>query len=160
MGDRQWLDYKKYSVPYLTHYEDRMSMAFGREIRLPFLDYRLVEFMLNAPIELKLARGWTKYLLRVAYEEFLPKAITWRKDKQGFTSPQEEWLKKDLKFVVESYFEDSALLFKFDLVDRNKLLRKYRDYCDGRGNVWYREIFNPLGLEVWLREFKDYIRES
>lgn len=160
VGDRQWLDYKKYSVPYLTHYEDRMSMAFGREIRLPFLDYRLVEYMLNAPIELKLAKGWTKYLLRVAYEEFLPKAITWRKDKQGFTSPQEEWLKKDLKFVVESYFEDSAFIFKFDLVDRNKLLSKYRDYCDGRGSVWYREIFNPLGLEVWLREFKDYIRES
>lgn len=160
MGDRQWLDYKKYSVPYLTHYEDRMSMAFGREIRLPFLDYRLVEYMLNAPVELKLAKGWTKYLLRVAYEQFLPKAITWRRDKQGFTNPQEEWLKKDLKPVVESYFGPSALLFKFDLVDRARLLDKYRDYCEGRGNVWYREVFNPLGLEVWLREFKDYIRVS
>lgn len=158
MGDRQWLDYKKYSVPYLTHYEDRMSMAFGREIRLPFLDYRLVEYMLNAPMELKLAKGWTKYLLRVAYEEFLPRAITWRKDKQGFTNPQEEWLKKDLKSVVESYFEPSALLFEYDLVDRARLLSKYKDYCEGRGNVWYREVFNPLGLEVWLREFKDYIR--
>jgi len=158
MADRQWMDYKSYSVPYLTHYEDRMSMAFGREIRLPFLDYRLVEYMLNAPIELKLFKGWTKYLLRVAYKELLPQEITWRKDKQGFTNPQEEWLRKELKPQVESYFGSSSLIFQYDLVDRKRLLDKYRGYCQGRGNIWYREIFNPLGLEVWLREFKDYIR--
>lgn len=160
MGDRQWLDYRKYSVPYLTHYEDRMSMAFGREIRLPFLDYRLVEYMLNAPVELKLAKGWTKYLMRVAYQAVLPKGITWRKDKQGFTNPQEAWLKNELKPVVESYFSPSAMLFEHDLVDRKRLLDKYQDFCEGRGNVWYREVFNPLGLEVWLREFKDYIRAN
>lgn len=158
MADRQWQDYRQYSVPYLTHYEDRMSMAFGREIRLPFLDYRLVEYLLNAPIELKLNRGWTKYLLRVSYQALLPKGITWRKDKQGFTNPQEAWLKNELKPVVESYFSASAMLFEHDLVDRQRLLEKYQDFCAGRGSVWYREIFNPLGLEVWLREFKDHIR--
>ena len=158
LNERQWLDYKKFSVPYLTHYEDRMSMAFGREIRLPYLDYRLVEYLLNAPTDLKLFKGWTKYLMRVAYESALPEAITWRKDKQGFTNPQEEWLKSDLKKVVESYFSSSALLFEYDLVDRPRLIRKYEDFCAGHGNVWYREIFNPLGLEVWLREFKDYIK--
>lgn len=158
LEDRQWLDYKKYSVPYLTHYEDRMSMAFGREIRLPFLDYRLVEFMLNAPENLKLFKGWTKYLLRSAYQEFLPKSITWRKDKQGFTSPQDEWLKRELKPVIESYFSSSALIYKYDLVDQGKLAEKYKAYCSGDRNVWYREIFNPLGLEVWLREFEAYIQ--
>ncbi|WP_131108406.1 asparagine synthase (glutamine-hydrolyzing) [Pseudomonas sp. Sample_10] len=158
LEDRQWLDYKKYSVPYLTHYEDRMSMAFGREIRLPFLDYRLVEFMLNAPANLKLCKGWTKYLLRTAYEALLPKSITWRKDKQGFTSPQDEWLRAELKSAVESYFSSSALIYKYDLIDRVKLEEKYAAYCSGDRNVWYREIFNPLGLEVWLREFQAFIR--
>ncbi|MHC8321515.1 asparagine synthase (glutamine-hydrolyzing) [Pseudomonas sp. GB2N2] len=158
LEERQWLDYKKYSVPYLTHYEDRMSMAFAREIRLPFLDYRLVEFMLNAPAHLKLFKGWTKYLLRSAYQEFLPKSITWRKDKQGFTSPQDEWLKRELKPAIESYFSSSALIYKYDLVDQQKLSDKYKAYCAGNRNVWYREIFNPLGLEVWLREFEAYIR--
>jgi asparagine synthase (glutamine-hydrolysing) len=158
LEDRQWLDYKKYSVPYLTHYEDRMSMAFGREIRLPFLDYRLVEFMLNAPAKLKLFKGWTKYLLRSAYQELLPKSIIWRKDKQGFTSPQDEWLKHELKPVVESYFSSSALIYKYDLIEKEKLAEKYKAFCEGERNVWYREIFNPLGLEVWLREFEAYIQ--
>ncbi len=158
MSDRQWLDYSKYSVPYLTHYEDRMSMAFAREIRLPFLDYRLVSYMLNAPTHLKLAKGWTKYLLRVAYESLLPKPIVWRKDKQGFTNPQDAWLKNELRPAVESYFAPTSLLFKFDLVQRDRLLEKYDQYCKGTEQVWYREIFNPLGLEVWLREFESYIK--
>ncbi len=160
LADRQWQDYRRYSVPYLTHYEDRMSMAFGREIRLPFLDYRLVEYLLNAPIELKLNKGWTKYLLRVAYEALLPRGVIWRKDKQGFTNPQESWLRNELKPVVESYFSPSSMIFEHDLVDRQRLLKKYENFCARRGHVWYREVFNPLGLEVWLREFKDYIRAS
>jgi asparagine synthase (glutamine-hydrolysing) len=97
ISHRQWLDYRNFSVPYLTHYEDRSSMAFSREVRLPFLDYRLVELMLNAPIESKLFKGWTKYSLRKAFAKWLPPEIAWRKDKQGFTMPQEEWLRGDLK---------------------------------------------------------------
>lgn len=158
LARRQWLDYRKYSVPYLTHYEDRMSMAFGREIRLPFLDYRLVEFMLNAPIALKLFKGWTKYLMRSAYQALMPRKIVWRKDKQGFTNPQEDWLKHDLKPLIESYFSSSALIYKYDLIDQQKLVKKYEDYCNGKQGIWYREIFNPLGLEVWLREFEEYIQ--
>lgn len=157
---RQVADVKCFSVPYLTHYEDRMSMAWSREIRLPFLDYRLVGFFLSLPVEYKLGKGWTKYIFRKALAPYLPDEICWRKDKQGFVNPQESWLKKELKSTVIDIFSERALIFKLDLVDREKLLRKYDDFCRENmvaSNVWYRDIFNPLSLEIWLCEFSDYL---
>ena len=58
LKDRQMDDLTKYSVPYLNHYEDRMSMAMGREIRLPFLDHRLVDFTLSLQDDYKFRDGW------------------------------------------------------------------------------------------------------
>lgn len=157
LAQRQWLDYRHYSVPYLTHYEDRMSMAFSREVRLPFLDYRLVEFLLNAPPELKLHRGWTKWIMRDSFKNELPSEIIWRKDKQGFTTPQGDWLKGSLKPLLEKYFGPNALIYRYNLVDHDQLQARYEQYCQGNPNVWYREIFSPFALEIWLQQFQSYL---
>lgn len=157
LAQRQWMDYRHFSVPYLTHYEDRMSMAFSREVRLPYLDYRLVEFLLNAPDAMKLHQGWTKWIMRDSFRAELPDEIIWRKDKQGFTSPQEEWLKGSLKPLLQEYFGADALIYRYGLVDRERLQSRYEDYCRANSNVWYREIFNPFALEVWLRQFESYL---
>ena len=82
LNERQWEDIKKYSVPYLCHYEDRMSMAQSREVRAPFLDFRVVDFGLRLQNKLKLANGWTKYSLRKSFENEMPRAIIYRKDKK------------------------------------------------------------------------------
>lgn len=158
LAARQWLDYRRFSVPYLTHYEDRMSMAFGREIRLPYLDYRLVEYLLNAPDDLKLHHGWTKWLMRDAFKGLLPKAILWRKDKQGFVNPQASWLKHELRGEVEARFADGARIYRHGLIDAERLRQRYKDYCAGKPGIWYREIFNPLALEVWLEQFEPHLR--
>lgn len=157
LAHRQWLDYRNYSVPYLTHYEDRCSMAFGREIRLPFLDYRLVQLMLNAPDNAKLDDGWTKISLRRAFRSLLPKEIVWRRDKQGFSLPQEEWLRGELKSAWLEILNEDAQVFKRGLVNREKLLNMFDSFCARRGNIWYREIFAPLALEIWLQEYSMYI---
>jgi asparagine synthase (glutamine-hydrolysing) len=157
LAERQWRDYRQYSVPFLTHYEDRMSMAFAREIRLPYLDYRLVEFLLNAPDELKLNKGWTKWLMRDAFRDALPKEIIWRKDKQGFVNPQASWLKHELKPQVEARFADGARIYRHGLIDAEKLRARYADYCAGKAGIWYREIFNPLALEIWLEQYAEHL---
>src|SRR5262249_23838151 len=95
--DRQVLDIEKVSVPALVHYEDRMSMAYAREIRLPFLDYRIVSQLVPLPMDFKLRAGWTKWIFRKAMEPLLPRAITWRKDKQNFIVPQNEWFRCELR---------------------------------------------------------------
>ena len=95
LNERQWEDIKKYSVPYLCHYEDRMSMAQSREVRAP-LDFRVVDFGLRLQNKLKLANGWTKYSLRKSFENEMPRAIIYRKDKK-VANPQDNWLKTDSK---------------------------------------------------------------
>jgi asparagine synthase (glutamine-hydrolysing) len=160
LAQRQWADYRYFSVPFLTHYEDRMSMAFGREIRLPYLDYRLVEYLLNAPDDLKINRGWTKWLMRDAFKDLLPKEIIWRKDKQGFVNPQAEWLRHQLRPEIERRFADGARIYAHDLIDAAALRARYGDYCSGKTGIWYREIFNPLALEIWLEQFAPYLRDG
>ncbi len=161
MQQRQAEDLDVFSVPFLTHYEDRMSMAWSREIRLPFLDYRLMELLLNLPVEKKMYRGWTKYIFRKAMDSMLPSKINWRKDKQGFVNPQEEWLKNELKTDVLNMFSENALIFSLDLIDRESLLNKYDAFCSQSGNkasVWYRDIFAPFALEIWLQINKKHLK--
>lgn len=79
-------------LPTLLRYADRNSMAHSREVRLPFLSHELVEFVFSLPSELKIKDGWTKYLMRVAFEDLLPEEIAWRKDKIGFEPPQKSWM--------------------------------------------------------------------
>ena len=161
VNQRQIDDLKKFSVPYLTHYEDRMSMAWTREIRLPFLDYRMIELLISLPIKFKIASGWTKFIFRKSFENLLPQKIVWRKDKQGFLSPQETWLRKELKPEILKVFNEDALIFSLGIVKREALLQKYGEFCkqkDNRGGIWYREVFNPLALEIWLQQRKEYIK--
>jgi asparagine synthase (glutamine-hydrolysing) len=76
----------------LLRYGDRNSMAFSREVRLPYLYHKLVEFVFGLPSIYKIHHGWTKYILRKSYEELIPKEITWRKLKIGYEPPHHEWL--------------------------------------------------------------------
>ncbi len=72
-------------------FDDRNAGALGMETRIPFLDYRLVEFAYRLPLRHKIRNGWTKYLLRRYISTHVPKTVTWRKHKFGFNSPQSKW---------------------------------------------------------------------
>ncbi len=161
--DRQMFDLERFSLPVVAQYEDRMSMAWSREVRHPFLDHRLIETFIPLPMEHKLNHGWTKYIFRKALEVYLPKEIVWRKDKQGFINPQSEWLKRELRERTLSYFGEDSLIFTYGIIDRNRLLKKYDYFCrqaPGKGSIWYKDIFNPLALEIWLRRFAKYISKQ
>jgi asparagine synthase (glutamine-hydrolysing) len=148
---RQIRDIKYFSVPSLLHYEDRMSMANSREVRVPFLDHNVVELFLSLPMRLKLSKGWTKFALREAMGESLPDSIRWRKDKKGFTSPQKEWLQNQMRDEITKIFKSkSSLIYKFDLIDQVTLQEKYQEFCS-TSRISEREIFAPLALELWLR---------
>src|SRR5579863_542204 len=125
---RQRADLLRFSVPALTHYEDRSSMAWAREIRLPFLDARLINLVLPLAPELKLRDGWTKWVLRKALEDLLPAPIIWRKDKQGFINPQSEWLKHELKPQVETMLKGEMLTASRGLIDQPALRQRYAAY--------------------------------
>jgi asparagine synthase (glutamine-hydrolysing) len=76
----------------LLRLADRNSMANSVEVRLPFLNHQLVEFLFTLPSDFKINQGWTKWILRKSVEPKLPAAITWRKDKVGLEPPQKQWM--------------------------------------------------------------------
>lgn len=92
----QQLEVTSTNLPILLRYEDKNSMAHGVEARLPFLDYRLVEFCLSVPDRYKIRDGWTKWLLRHAMVGRMPAEVTWRKNKFGFEAPEALWLDRHL----------------------------------------------------------------
>ncbi len=80
------------NLPKLLHWEDRNSMAHSVEARTPFLDYRLVEFVLSLPSHFKLEGGESKRVLREGLQGTVPASILARRDKMGFVTPEEAWL--------------------------------------------------------------------
>lgn len=90
------------SLVTLIHYADHTSMAYSIESRMPFMDYRLVEFLASVPASYKMHNGWTKYLARLAFDGKLPDEITWRRDKMGWPIPEKQWFSKGLKSWFES----------------------------------------------------------
>jgi asparagine synthase (glutamine-hydrolysing) len=102
----------------LLRYADRNSMAHQREVRLPFLSHKLIEFVYSLPASFLLKNGWTKYLHRIAFEDVLPNKICWRIDKLGYEPPQKSWLKNEeiskiIKQQAERFGVDETLNGKY-----------------------------------------------
>jgi asparagine synthase (glutamine-hydrolysing) len=151
MSERQIQDIDLYSVPALAHYEDRNSMAHSIEVRLPFLDYRLVNFLVHTPIEDKLQGGWTKYILRQAIDE-LPREIRWRKDKTGFVTPEEKWMRGVLGQQIIEYFSEPSRLDEMGILDKNKFITAIKGFRESSKWLDHSDIFNVYITEMWLRE--------
>ncbi|MCX6273402.1 MAG: asparagine synthase (glutamine-hydrolyzing) [Bacteroidetes bacterium] len=120
----------RFQLPHLLKYEDRNSMSFSVEARLPFLDYRLVEFCLSLDTGLKISKGWSKYILRKSMEGRLPDSIVWRKNKFGFEAPK-KWLNNNnLQFTTS--IQESEILAK--------LIRVKPQHFDDPAVLW--RLFN------------------
>ena len=150
MRARQIDDIDSYSVPALTHYEDRNSMAHSLEVRHPFLDHRLVDLALSIPPEWQFRRGWTKSVLRETFAE-LPQEVRWRRDKQGFITPEERWLKHDLVELIDRTLKKS-MLKEFGLLDSRAFLRENSSFRSGSPLVSYGDIFRVFITELWVQQ--------
>lgn len=95
-------------LPTLLRYGDRNSMAHSLEVRLPFCDHRLAEFVFGLPASYLMGDTQTKRLLREAMRGVLPESVRTRWGKQGFVPPQDAWMAKTLLVAVEAVVEDGA----------------------------------------------------
>ena len=104
LNDILYFSTRKMGLEELLRFADRNSMAHGTEVRLPFLNHELVEFIFSLPPAFKIHSGWTKWLLRQAMDKKLPNEIVWRTDKVGYEPPQHQWMQnKQLQdFIFES----------------------------------------------------------
>ena len=138
----------------LLHSEDRNSMAFGVEARLPFLDHRLVEFLYRLDGSWKLRDGWTKVLLREAMEGILPPAVQWRVDKVGFATPEDQWFRHGLRPVIEDCLADSRTKDRgyLNIEAARRALDAHFSGTTSLGSTLWRW----LNIELWCRRFLDH----
>lgn len=140
-------------LPALLQVEDRMSMAHGLEARVPFLDYRLIEFAATIPSNFKLKNGDMKYILKKTMMPYLPKSIQERKDKMGFPIPLNTWLKNELKEFVTDIFSSQKSIQR-DYIDNSSVMQKIQSEGQFERNIW-----GLLSLELWQQEFHDRVVE-
>jgi asparagine synthase (glutamine-hydrolysing) len=136
------------SLPDLLRYEDRNSMAFSIEARVPFLDYRLVEYAFTQAAPLRIHKGWTKWVQRIAVRDLLPKEIVWRRDKVGFETPEVQWLRDGRKQIMDILHADETGSEYLDLGAVRRQVPTLLDQPGGPARVW-----RWVNLVTWLRCF-------
>jgi asparagine synthase (glutamine-hydrolysing) len=122
LNDVLYFDTMHGGLKELLHYADRNAMAFGREVRLPFLQHRLVTFLFSLPPDLKFRDGFTKWIIRKAFEKELPGKIVWRKSKTGFEPPQKDWMQHEK--VQKKIIEAKEILVDKKILKSDSLTKK------------------------------------
>jgi len=134
------------NLPHLLRYEDRNSMAFSVESRVPYLDYRLVEYSYRTTQAWRINQGWTKWILRKAVENILPAEIVWRKDKVGFATPEGDWLKEWLRSDKGLLNDDARCKEYLNLEEARFRMDRWLNKGGERPPVW-----RWINLELWMR---------
>lgn len=129
-------------LPTLLRNYDRYSMANGVEIRMPFMDHRIVSFAFSIPWDSKIRNGFSKSIVRDAMSSYMPFDVAYRKSKIGFNSPIIEWMKGPLKpFFLDTVHSES---FKScTLIDPTFVAKKIK-YV-----IWGRDVPFSLGEAAW-----------
>lgn len=116
-------DFHQTILPTLLRNYDRYSMAASVEVRMPFMDYRLVSYCFSLPSESKIKNGYTKSILRDAMKDDMPQNVVWRKPKTGFNTPIVQWLQGDWKDFILDNLESTAFQ-NSDLINQNNVKKQ------------------------------------
>jgi asparagine synthase (glutamine-hydrolysing) len=151
LASRIKLDITKYSLPVLLRYEDKNSMAFSVESRVPFVDHVLVEQVAALPLNQKLRKGVTKFVLREGLKGLLPEAIYRRRSKMGFVTPEDVWFRGVLAPEMERTFMTAHFLPEW--ADLSRLKEAFALYRKGRSLLSRSVFFRYFIMEKWARMF-------
>jgi asparagine synthase (glutamine-hydrolysing) len=145
-------DVTAFSTPNLLRYEDKNSMAFSIEARVPFLDHELVEFIFGLPIDQKIKGGWNRAVYRNAMRGRIPEKNRLRRKKIGFSNPEYVWMHARAATIREIFI--SPQLRERGLYDVPRLLDSFDRWlagAPGDGLIFWR----ILVTEMWMRRFVD-----
>jgi asparagine synthase (glutamine-hydrolysing) len=151
------IDTKLFLTSLNLTYSDKSSMAASVEERVPFVDYRIVEFAHRLPARYKLGGSWVggyvqKYLLKKVAEKYLPKEIVYR-PKAPFGAPLRAWIRNDLDQMIEDVLTPERLRQR-GMFNANAVLNMLHRHKTGQEDYAHR-IWALLTLELWMREFID-----
>lgn len=142
-------NYYSWTVPPYLHYEDRNCMAHGVEVRVPFLDHELIEFVLQYKFD-NFLKGNTKSILRESVRNILPKSIVDQKGKFGFPSPIDHALKND-KRGKEMFFDYIKNISFINQEEAENLANKF--YNKGSNENTLTLFWRTLSFSIWYYQF-------
>lgn len=129
---------------------DKTSMANSLEARVPFLDYRLIEFIETLPSHLKLKGFEGKYLHKKSLEKWLPKSDIYKK-KKGFSNPVDKWLRgKMRKYIVECLFSNNSAVNKYF---NKRYIEELVRLHENKKEDYMRQIYLLISFELWHKKF-------
>lgn len=135
----------------LLHYGDAISMMHSLENRLPFMDYRLVEYAFKLPVNLKIRSGVGKFIQREAVKEILPNYILNNPIKMGFPSPLKELFREKsdaLQILMSDRFKERGIF------NVNGIMQIIKIHKSGKKD-YSRLLYRVLSVELWFRNFID-----
>ena len=146
------LEQRFFLADHNLNYTDKMSMAAGVEVRVPFLDLELVEFASQVPNRFKQRGRVGKWVLKKAMEPYLPKDIIYR-PKTGFGAPLRTWMKHELRELLGDLLSVESLKNRglFSPISVQKLMI---DNDEGRIDASYT-LLSLLCIEIWCRAYID-----
>ena len=119
LNDILYSNTMQHGLEELLRYADRNSMAHGTEVRLPFLNFELVNFIFSLPSSYKIKDGFTKYILRKTMMDKIPDKILWNTNKIGFETPQKSWMENSQ--IQEMIFSSKEQLVKDNILNASVL---------------------------------------
>lgn len=139
------------TLPTLLRNYDRYAMINSVEIRMPFMDHRIVSFVNSLPYTSKLGDGYTKKLIRDAIDPYLPKEVTWRKSKIGFTSPIVDWMQNDLKEWFADTTHSRSFLESQLVIAPSELQNRIMSIVNGNNSnfVFAQRCWTDLTPHIW-----------
>jgi asparagine synthase (glutamine-hydrolysing) len=153
LKDSLWKSLTFSALREYLRYEDKNSMRFSLESRLPFLDFNLVNSAFSLKDSDKIDNGLSKKVLREIAKDKIPNETLNRKDKMGFVSPQEVWQKTILKNDMDKVFEVIKTDGLFDFINSSKLYDIYQKYHQNKMNDW-TFIWRLYCLYKWKKVWK------
>jgi asparagine synthase (glutamine-hydrolysing) len=145
-------DVLEYSTPNLLRYEDKNSMAFSIEARVPFLDHELVEFIFKLPIDQKIDGGWNRAVYRRAMRGRIPEKNRLRRSKIGFTNPEVTWI-RGRAAQMRAIFASPACRGR-GIYDNQRLLQDFDAWLAGAPGdplIFWRTMVT----ELWMQRYMD-----
>jgi len=136
LNDMLYFNSMQNGLEELLRFSDRNAMAHGVEVRLPYLQADLVQFIFSLPSSFKIREGYNKYIWRKLMDKRLPDSVVWRTDKVGFEPPQQEWMEDSR--MVDYLFEARKKLVGMDILRPQSLQKKHKTVhaYDARNYDW------------------------
>lgn len=139
-------------IPRGLRFNDRISMMYSKELRVPFLDYELVEFAYSLPMDRLINKNGTKAILRELMSKKIDSNVAFA-SKRSIQTPQNDWLANEFKFLVDEILESKSFKER-GWINIDMAKKMYKEYLNGdKSNSFF--IWQWLNLELWARVYLD-----